>query len=165
MVAGSNNSTEELNVTTRHDIGHTDPRGGVHMTNCRWGSTGAPIVCGFYDTADAERFVDRFSPEGTTSASPLAAPFMSLTHSGRRFAVFPAAFTGGSSTRIMHIKKGDYVRSSKGVWAKDSYGGKKLEVQVCLEHTGGPPQNSVCAWAVTTESDFALRMRARYPAS
>lgn len=164
-MAGSGNSTEELNVTTRHDIGHIDPRGGVHMVNCRWGSGGAPIVCGFYDTADAEGLIDRFSPTGSTSASPLAAPFMSFTHGSRRFAVFPAAFTGGSSTRIMHIKNGDYVRSSKGVWATESYSGNKLEVQICPERTDDSPQNLVCAWAVTTESDFVSRMRARFAAS
>ena len=57
---------ERLYVTTAHDSSSADRRGGVHMTNCRWGSADTPLVCGFYDTSDEEGLIDDADLEGTS---------------------------------------------------------------------------------------------------
>lgn len=154
------------------------------MMNCRWGSSGTPIRCGFYDTGDAEGLIDDADTAGRTGAnakSPLAVPFMSLTYCphgagncnneevpngryARRFAVFPESFTGGAVTRVAHIANNSAVRVADLDWTEE-YAGGKLEVQICPERSGGPPSDSGCVWVAASESDFALRIRARYPVS
>ena len=165
VVAGS--SDEALYVTTAGETDHTDQRGGVHMMHCRWGSTGTPIRCGFYDTGDEEGLIDDADIEGTigtNAKSPLAVPFMSLTHSSKRFAVFPQSFTGGAVTRVGYIANASAVRVADLDWAEE-YSGGELEVQICAEYSGGPPSDSDCVWVATTASDFATRIRTQYPVS
>ena len=54
--------------------------------------------------------------------SPLAAPFVSFTHSSKRFAVFPESFTGGPVTWFKHVPIGKEVRKYwKGTWHQEGY--------------------------------------------
>ncbi|WP_419554138.1 hypothetical protein [Candidatus Poriferisodalis sp.] len=73
-----------------------DPRPGGWRA-CKGATTGRDLC---WETAELIYIgdADIEGTIGTNAKSPLAVPFMSLTHSSKRFAVFPQSFTGGVSS-------------------------------------------------------------------
>ena len=91
--------------------------------------------------------------EPTNSSSPYAAPFLSFTHDGVRFAVFPQAFLDGhSATPIKAVPVGSPVRSYAGrTWHTantGTYRAKRIEVSLC--RGGVSLFEPDCAWVDVT---------------
>ena len=163
FVTGTGN--EAFYVTTADNIGHHSVTGGAQMLEegCRWGSTGTPFSCWFYDTdsyqghADTGRATGDRSP--ATAISPYAAPFMSFTHDDKRYAVFPESFTGGTITRMKFVSTAKLVRTeTANTWRTDTHNGG-LQVRICQS----PPDDDQCTWTDAADQNFKRRIRAVYP--
>ena len=124
------------------------------------------------DNAKTCREEDKI-PKRKKFRSPLAAPFVSFTHSSKRFAVFPESFTGGTVTLFKHVPTGEKVRAySAASWHDDVYdiggdgnsndSGDVLKVQdtTSLIRIG---LDSVHPWVDVAASDFKAAIRRRYP--
>lgn len=102
--------------------------------------------------------------------SPLAAPFVSFTHSSKRFAVFPESFTGGAVTWFKHVPIDKRVRtySEQTRWHEEGFDINKdgaddvLKVQ---DTTSLIPigLESVHPWVDVAASSFSTAIRRRCP--
>ncbi|WP_419551639.1 hypothetical protein [Candidatus Poriferisodalis sp.] len=179
---------EGLYVTTASNTGHLDSDGGAQplgmgSNGCRWGSTGDRFDCWLQDTDNPEGYIDCVDDNsdphgcppgeqlgGTMTKSPLAAPFISFNsgtvNNERRYAVFPASFTGDTVTWIKYAPIGTLVRSVSGnTWTRNTKTGEdkgdKLMVLVCSADAVNEDQD--CSWLDSTHDRFQTLVRARYP--
>lgn len=147
-------------------------KGGVQPLQCRWNDSAAQFGCWLYDTDNPEGYVDNSSSSGVRTgdnrSSPYSAPFVSFTHSNKRFAVFPESFAGGSVTWFKHVPVDKLVRGYSGTsWHEDDYdidGGTDdvLRVQDTTRVLSTDPE-TVYEWVDVAASDFKTAMRRRYP--
>ena len=105
--------------------------------------------------------------------SPLAAPFVSFTHSSRRFAVFPESFNGGTVTWFKHVPTNKQVRKyTADSWHREVYDidvddvpndvDDVLKAQDTTRVLSVDPVLAY-AWVDVAASDFRAAMRRRYP--
>ncbi len=163
----SNGTRDDLFVTARNNRRDLSRTGGAELFECRWRTDdGTETIdgghedlrgsCYFYDTSYPEGSLHAYAPLGgdtrrrpgpaTNSSSPYAAPFVSFTDDGVRFAVFPASFLSGHfSTPIKTVPDDALVRTHTGKsWHTDDYLGKDLRLWLCrVGALFAPPQ---CAW-------------------
>jgi hypothetical protein len=83
--------TDSLNVTL---TAGNEWDGGVETRICRWGHSGPPFFCHLYDVGAAEGSLDANDPEGIEERTPLALPFLSMTTSNTKRAVWLRSTTG-----------------------------------------------------------------------
>ena len=165
-------ATDDLHVTsysTKYPGDTLDYRsdfstsGGLSKLKCRWGTSGNPFSCWFYDTDNEEGWMLDEDPAATrTSQSPLAAPFMSFVQGGNRFAVFPESFLGTQTTLIKAVPVGTNVRhTSASSWTPDQYRSSALQVEIC--QVIAVEAGSTCQWVSTTFNNgphtFAKKLR------
>ncbi|WP_419554772.1 hypothetical protein [Candidatus Poriferisodalis sp.] len=165
-------ATDDLHVTsysTGYPGGTLDYRsdfstsGGLSRLKCRWGTSGVPFSCWFYDTDNPEGWMlDEDPAAATTSQSPLAAPFMSFVEDGHRFAVYPESFLGTQTTLIKAVPVATNVRhTTASSWTPDRYSSQVLQVEIC--RVIAVEAGSVCEWVSTTLNSgphtFARKLR------
>ncbi|WP_419554778.1 hypothetical protein [Candidatus Poriferisodalis sp.] len=158
---------EAFYVTTTHNLGDDSVTGGAPLMEdgCRWGSTGTPFDCWFYDTDSYQGHAETGRANGdrnlATAISPYAAPFMSFTHENKKYAVFPESFTGGTITRMKFVSTAKLVRAEPdNTWSSDEDpNAVVLQVKICPR----PPASRVCAWTGAADPNFKSRIRAVYP--
>ena len=164
LVTGTGN--EAFYVTTAHNSVHDSTTGGARSMKkgCRWGSAGTPFDCWFYDTDSYQGHAETGRENGDRNPplpiSPYAAPFMSFTHGGYKYAVFPESFTGGDITRMKFVPKSELVRTNQtdNTWRTDTFNGG-LQVRSCPSST----LPYTCTWTDASDSRFKSRIRAAYP--
>ena len=144
--------------------------GGVQDRSCIWSSRKPParlsgFDCFLYDPARHEGNMDVAKVEGTDSAAnpngftPLATAFISLTnpdgtHSGTKYAVFPAARTGYAHTLIKAVPEDEYSRSSRlgpnsNGWYEGVVDGRALYVREGTSEECADPEAATaaaCEW-------------------
>ena len=177
----------------------TNTKGGVQPLWCRWNDSADWFRCWLYDTDNPEGnisddyprgvwFYDPGDPDTSPPAgypdgvwtanrahrrSPLAAPFVSFTHSGKRFAVFPESFAGGSVTWFKYVSIGsgaDFrVRTAPGnSWHREDY---DVDADGTDDVLMVQDQSSVIViqgesqhpWVDVADAGFKTIMRRRYP--
>ncbi|WP_419551645.1 hypothetical protein [Candidatus Poriferisodalis sp.] len=157
--------SEAFYVATTHNSGHDSVAGGAQLmrNGCRWGDSGSPFDCWFYDTDSYQGHAETGRENGdrspATAISPYAAPFMSFTHGDNRYAVFPESFTGGTITRMKFVSTAKLARSeTTNTWRTDAHSGG-LQVNIC----SGPPAGQVCTWTDASDPNFKARIRGQFP--
>ena len=165
-------ATDDLHVTshsTGYPGGTLDYRsdfstsGGLSKLECRWGTSGEPFSCWFYDTDNPEGWMlDEDPAATTTSQSPLAVPFMSFADDDNRFAVFPGSFLGTQTTLIKAVPVATNVRDTiVSSWTPGRYSSQTLQVEIC--RVIAVEAGSVCEWVSTTLNSghhtFAKKLR------
>lgn len=127
--------------------------GGLSKLKRRWGTSATEFDCWFYDTDNPEGWMPgkeetAEQKKGSSAWSPLAAPFMSFTFEGKRYAVFPRSYTGSRSTLIKAVPGAMNVRKAgNSTWTEDR-NGQILQAEICrviAVEAGG-----VCEWVSTT---------------
>ena len=172
-------SRDDLFVTVRDNARHTSLTGGAELFDCHWLSAegiekvdgGGPDdlrgKCYFYDTKYPEGMVVRAEEDGhrtrqlnrkgeDVSLSPYAAPFVSFTHDGTRFAVFPASLLDGYSTTLIKSVPDDKPVRLHAVtsWHRRSFDGRDLRLWLCRPIALFKPAR--CEW-VSVNADASAR--------
>lgn len=164
--------------------------GGVTDHRCRWVNSAAEqdafygeVGCFFYDTERPEGWADLKDKWGDdTWRSPLAIPFVSLTHDAKRFAVFPGPIMTAlklprhGAARVFEtwtkaVPRDEDVREvGKGLWSTGNYDrlgtpdkasdDLVLEMRVCSEPEWvlADGVSRSCRWLRVADSSFAVRM-------
>ena len=165
--------TDDLYVTTAHDAGRYSAAGGASSNECRWSDarTATPIVCFVYDTQHPQGWTDSAIPATTArppdtgglGSSPYALPFVSFTHDGKRFAVFPDSILDSTedavdTTRYKAVPKTGNARKLANTWSTGSYNGAVLEVRLCREPDWVVAGGGSCGWVSVSDAQFASLM-------
>ena len=165
----NNGSRDDLFVTVRDNSRHVSLTGGADLLDCHWQSTkGVDEIdgggheqlsgkCYFYDSEHPEGMVVSAQDEGhreqqfntkgeDVSLSPYAAPFVSFTDGGTRFAVFPASLLDGyATTLIKSVPVNKPVRlHSATSWHRSYFDGRDLRLRLC--QVGALFAPAQCAW-------------------
>ena len=169
--------TDDLYVTMARNEGEYSTSGGASRHNCRWSDERSepPIECWFFDMSSPEG--DIYKPAvlygdslstSTSGLSPLAAPFLALSHEENRFAVFPRSIlslwprASGSShlTHYREVSKTKNARDLANAWFVGSYDNAELEVEICEESEWMLADESRrrCSWHGVDDADFAERV-------